>query len=131
MNPSNQTRYLKRRKLFRTVFGLFSLSGIMFAFQACYGTPKDFGQDILIKGTVTSAANKASIPGIKVLVNQSGQYDQSAADGTFAIYCERMTQYRLTFSDTDGAEHGQYQARDTTVLLTGQAEEIIVNVELK
>lgn len=131
MNTSNQNRYLNRRKLFRTIFGVFSLSGIMFAFQACYGTPKDFGQDILIKGKVTSAANKASISGIKVLINQSGQYDQSGSDGTFAIYCERMTEYKLIFSDTDGAQNGQYQVCDTTVQLADQAEVLTVNVELR
>lgn len=131
MKASNQNRYLNRRKLFRTIFGVFSLSGIMFAFQACYGTPQDFGQDILIKGKVTSAANKASVSGIKVLVNQSGQYAQSAADGTFSIYCERMPEYNLIFSDTDGAQNGQYQVCDTTVQLGDQSENLTVNVELR
>lgn len=131
MKNSNQSRYLNRRKLFRTIFGVFSLSGIMFAFQACYGTPPDFGQDVLIKGKVTSAVNKAAVSGIKVLINQSGQYTQSAADGTFSIYCERMPEYNLTFSDTDGAQNGQHQMCDTTVQLADQAENLTVNIELK
>lgn len=131
MKTANQNRYLRRRKIFRTIFGVFSLSGIMFAFQACYGTPQDFGQDVLIQGKVTSADNKSSVYGIKVLVNQSGQYTSSASDGTFFMYCERMQEYTLTFSDTDGALNGQYQACDTIVKLSDKSDSMIVNIELK
>ncbi|MCX6224242.1 MAG: hypothetical protein NTV01_05750 [Bacteroidia bacterium] len=98
MKTLNQNRYLIRRKLFRTIFGVFSLSGIMFAFQACYGTPQDFGQDVLINGKVSSAQTLTSITGIKVLVNQSGQYTVTGADGKFAIYCERMPEYKITLT---------------------------------
>jgi hypothetical protein len=131
MNNPNQSRYLKRRKLFRTVFGIFSLSGIMFAFQACYGTPQDFGLDVLIRGKVTSAISKNAIPGIKVLINHTGQYSTTAADGTFNIYCESQQEYNIIFSDTDGSQNGVYQLRDTTVLLPDQAEEIVLNIELR
>jgi hypothetical protein len=131
MNKTNQNRHLKRRKLFRAVFGIFSLSGIMFAFQACYGTPQDFGMDVLIKGKVTSAATKASLPGIKVQVSDLGQYATTASDGTYAIYCERMPEFNLLFSDTDGALNGEYQACDTTVQVPDEAEEFVFNIELK
>ncbi len=131
MNNSNQSRYLSRRKIFRTIFGIFSLSGIMFAFQACYGTPQDFGQDVLIKGKVSSAVNKASVPGIKVLINQSGQYTVSDTNGAFSMYCERMSEYKLIFSDTDGTQNGQYQACDTIVQLADEADQLTVNVWLK
>ena len=130
MKNPNQNRLLKRRKLFRTIFGVFSLSGIMFAFQACYGTPQDFGQDILIKGSVTSASNMP-ISGIKVLISQSGQYTTSATDGTFSMYCERMSEYKLSFSDIDGTKNGQFQACDTTVQLADLADKLTVNVILK
>jgi hypothetical protein len=131
MKNSNQNWYLNKRKVFRTIFGVFSLSGIMFAFQACYGTPQDFGQDVLISGTVRSAATKASVSGIRVQVNQSGQYTLSAADGTYSVYCERLAEYNLTFIDTDGALNGQYQVCDTTVQLAEKIESITLNVELK
>jgi putative lipoprotein (rSAM/lipoprotein system) len=131
MNASNQNRYLKRRKIFKTIFGIFSLSGIMFAFQACYGTPQDFGLDVQIKGKVTSAMTKASVPGIRVQVNQSGQYTQTTSDGNFSIYCERLPEYNITFLDTDGAFNGQYQVCDTTIQLAEKVEVITVNVELK
>jgi len=131
MKTSSQNRYLRRRKLFRTIFGVFSLSGIMFAFQACYGTPQDFGQDVLIRGNVTSAASKAAVPGIKVLVSQSGQYAKTGFDGSFSMYCERMQEYTLAFSDIDGNLNGKYQASDTIVKLTGNSDSMTVNIELK
>ena len=131
MKNPNHNRYLKRRKLFRTVFGIFSLSGIMFAFQACYGTPQDFGLDILIRGKVISAISKNAIPGIKVVINHSGQYSNTADDGTFNIYCESQQEYNVIFSDADGSQNGVYQPCDTTVLRSEQAEEIILNIELK
>lgn len=131
MKTSNQNRCLNRRKLFRTIFGVFSLSGIMFAFQACYGSPQDFGQDVLLNGKITSAVSKASIPGIKVFIDQTGQYTVSDADGIFSIFCERMPEYKLLFSDKDGALNGQYQARDTVVQLADKANGLTVNIELK
>ena len=130
MKTANQNRYLRRRKLFRTLFGVFSLSGIMFAFQACYGTPQDFGQDILISGKVTSATSKAAIPGIKVEVYQSGQYVESGIDGSYSMYFERMNEYKIIFSDRDGALNGRYQARDTIVKLSDELDILIVNIEL-
>ena len=131
METSIHSRFLRRRKLFRTIFGVFSLSGIMFAFQACYGTPQDSGLDVLIKGTVSSAAGKIPVPGIRVGVSQIGQYTQSAADGTYSMYCEKLSQYRLTFSDTDGNLNGQYQELDTLVQLPDKADKLTVDILLK
>jgi len=130
MKTANQNRYLRRRKLFRTIFGVFSLSGILFAFQACYGTPQDFGLDVLISGKVTSAASKASVSGIKVMVNESGQHTVTADDGTFYIHCEQMPEYSLTFTDIDGDRNGLFRQRDTTMQLAGEAETLTVNIEL-
>lgn len=131
MKTSNPNRYLVRRKIFRTLFGVFSLSGILFAFQACYGSPQDFGQDVQVNGKVTSAATKAAVPGIRVQVNQSGQYTLSDSDGNFKMYCERMPEYNLTFIDTDGAQNGRYQVCDTTIQLAEKEEILTVNVALK
>ena len=131
MEIINRRFLLNKRKLFRAVFGVFSLSGIMFVFQACYGTPQDFGMDVTIKGKVISAVTKAPIPGIKVQVNPAGQYVQSNQDGDFSIYCERVPEYNLVISDMDGTQNGKYAACDTTVQLTDQAESLTVNIEMK
>jgi hypothetical protein len=120
----------KRNNLFRTVFGIFSLSGIMFTFQACYGSPQDFGLDVLVHGTVVSGSTKAGIPGIKVSIPVNGQYAQTASDGTFYLYTERQAEYHITVTDIDGAMNGVYQAKDTLVTLPEKSETIDLRIEL-
>ena len=131
MKNTDLIRFQRRRKLIRTVFGVFSLSGILFAFQACYGTPQDFGMDVHIEGKISSSAGKSGLPGIKVVISESGQYTQSSADGTFSMYCERMPSYKLLVSDVDGTLNGSYQGLDTTLLLPDNSDNLIVNIELQ
>ena len=119
-----------RRKYLRTVFGIFSLSGILFVFQACYGSPQDFGLDILIRGKVVSASTHEGIPDIKVSIPANSQYVTTAADGSFSLYTERLTQYKISFSDTDGAKNGTYQVRDTVVTLPETSEMLDLQIEL-
>jgi hypothetical protein len=120
----------KRNNLFRTIFGIFSLSGIMFTFQACYGTPQDFGLDVLVQGKVVSGSTKSGIQGIKVSIPANGQYAQTAADGTFSLYTERSPEYRISVTDTDGGLNGVYQAKDTLVTVPESSESIDLMIEL-
>ncbi len=120
----------KRNNLFRTFFGIFSLSGIMFTFQACYGTPQDFGLDVLVQGKVVSGSTQQGIPGVKVSVPDNGQYAQTASDGTFSLYTERRLEYRISVTDTDGALNGIYQAKDTVVTVPETSESIDLRIEL-
>lgn len=131
MNNANPKRNITKRKLYRTLFGIFSLSGILFVFQSCYGTPQDFGQDVLVQGKVTSAGDHSAIPGIKVQLNETGQYTISATDGTYSLYCERMPVYNFTFIDTDGSLNGQHQVCDTTVHVDEQSDVLTLSVELR
>ena len=134
MENPKQGRYLRKRSLYRTVFGIFSLSGIMFAFQACYGTPEDFGHDAVIRGKVTSAATKAALPGIRVVESQSGQYTTTGPDGSYSMWCERMREYRLSFSDEETVRINRHQGRDTTLTPAWKDEvylELEVNMELQ
>lgn len=130
MDDNKTRKLLRRRKLFRTVFGVFSLSGIMFAFQACYGSPQDMGLDVNITGTVKSSATKAAIAGIRVQDTETGMNTVTGQDGTFQMYCEKLTSYRLVFSDIDGSLNGSYQFRDTTVQLSGDSKAINVQIEM-
>ena len=41
-----------KRDLKRKLIGGLCLTSIAFVFQACYGTPQDFGSDLLIEGEV-------------------------------------------------------------------------------
>lgn len=120
----------RRNNLFRTIFGIFSLSGIMFTFQACYGTPQDFGLDVLLQGKVVSGYTQEGIPGVKVSVPANGQYAQTSIDGTFSLYTERRLEYRISVTDTDGALNGAYQAKDTVITVPETSESIDLRIEL-
>jgi len=110
-------KHLRRRNFFRTIFGVFSLSGIMFTFQACYGPPQDFGLDVLIQGKVVSGITLTGIPDILVNIPYTGQNTVTASDGSFSLYAERLPSYSIIVSDNDGDKNGIYQAKDTLVNL--------------
>jgi hypothetical protein len=125
MKKSDEKRFQRRRKVFQTAFRVFSLSGILFAFQACYGTPQDFGLDVLISGSVTSATSHKPIAGLLVAVDEIGQYTETGSDGTFSLHCETMPGYRLRFGQA-----GTALSRDTTVNLPEGSEQLVINIEL-
>ncbi len=127
MNP---TKHLRRRNFFRTIFGVFSLSGIMFTFQACYGPPQDFGLDVLIQGKVVSGATQAGIPDILVNIPDIGQYTRTESDGSFRMHVERQPGLSISFSDTDGDQNGIYQAKDTVVSLSETSELVDLQIVL-
>ena len=94
---------------------------MLFVFQACYGTPQDLGQDVLVEGTVKSNQHPDGIEGIGVHFKNFPQYTETAADGSFSIYCGVADSYTLTFSDVDDEVNGQYSNKDTVI--TRQAEQ--------
>ncbi len=132
MDNPNHKRYIRRRKLFRAIFGIFSLSGIMFAFQACYGTPQDFGQSVQIKGKVTSGSTKATLAGIRIDVDQTDQYAVTGSDGTFSMWCEQMREYHITFSDPETPRDNRHATRDTLIRTTKAEDGItVLNVDIE
>ena len=127
MENSEKNRLLRRRKVFSTVFKVFSLSGILFAFQACYGTPGDFGQDVLLTGTVTTKAGNEPVKDVKVMVRELGQYAITGDNGYFTLWCERMPEYVLSL--TKEAVRPGGPACDTTIRLTDKTE--VMSLDLK
>ncbi|MFO7617937.1 MAG: hypothetical protein R6V75_11880 [Bacteroidales bacterium] len=122
---------LRRRNILRTIFGLFTLTGILFAFQACYGPPQDFGMDFLLTGKVISGETKAGIPHIRVGIVGHGGYQFTETDGTFSFYTERTDELRVTFTDMDGELNGSYQPLDTLVTCPVDRDFVDLTVELK
>jgi hypothetical protein len=61
-----------KRSLFQKIIGLFSLTALVFVFEACYGTPQDFGEDVEISGRVKSAVTGEAIQGVKVELKNQG-----------------------------------------------------------
>ena len=135
---------LKSRKLLRSIFGGISLTAVAFTFQACYGTPSDFGYDIKITGTVKSKTTKLPVKGIKVSCPNNPAYKITDEKGNFSFFTfiddsrfpdDSTSAYLpagsipISFSDIDGAENGNYC--DTTIIITSaRKDEVKIDVEL-
>jgi hypothetical protein len=55
-----------KRNLLRRVLGSLSLTTAAFIFQACYGTPQDFGLDVYISGT-GSGPGQVSVKNVPII----------------------------------------------------------------
>lgn len=119
-----------KKKLIKTVFGFFSLSTMLFVFQACYGTPQDFGQDVQITGKVVSASNHQPIPEIKIQIENLPQYTKTSPDGSFSIFCPKQEKYILNFHDEDAELHGSYKDLDSVIVLEPNQELIHLSISL-
>jgi len=102
----------------------------MFAFQACYGTPQDFGLDVHVSGKVISGATLEGIPSIHVSQVENGNYVTTGPDGTFSFYAERLPAYNFIFADRDGDLNGRFQDKDTLVTLPETADAIDLLIQL-
>lgn len=104
------------------------LTSVAFVFQACYGTPQDFGMDTFIEGKVNAKKSGLPIQGIKVSVENSMQYTYTDNQGYFSLYTEKRDSTKLNFADIDSTENNSYIDKDT--LLTTNEQHIYLNIEL-
>lgn len=120
-----------KRRISRYFLGFFSLTGMLFIFQACYGTPQDFGLDVLIHGQVMDESDHKGIGQIEVRVAGLDQYTQTDENGNFSLSCPEQDSYRVTFMDVDGTANGSYEAQDTTGSPNPESKTLLLNVLLK
>jgi hypothetical protein len=113
----------------RRILRGLSLTSALFIFQACYGTPQDFGYDLFIKGDVRSKSSGLPIKGIKVSVEGDIQYYLTDTDGQFSFYTERLNQLKIKFEDIDSSQNGLFQSRDT--LLTIIPSSVYLKIQLE
>jgi hypothetical protein len=118
----------RKRKIYRRIFGVLSLSSAMFVFEACYGTPKDFGMDVNIQGFVKARKTGLPIPGIRVTIENQPQYELTDNSGKFYIYASPASVYKVRFEDVDSATNGSYLPKDTLVTMVDKS--LIFNVYL-
>lgn len=104
-----------KRNWTRTLLAGISLTSAMFIFQACYGTPQDFGPDVLIEGQVKSKTSGLPIKGIKVSVEYNSQYEFTDENGSFSFYTELIKDLKLQFTDIDSTQNGLYINKDTVL----------------
>lgn len=118
-----------KRNVIRKIIGGLSLTSAMFVFQACYGTPQDFGLDLLIEGQVKSKTSGLPIKGVKVSVAENMQYELTDEEGKFSFYTEMLEGLTLQFQDVDSIQNGLYAGRDT--VLTDLSENIYLEIALE
>ncbi|MBP1664391.1 MAG: putative lipoprotein [Bacteroidetes bacterium] len=120
----------------RKIIGGLCLSSIAFVFQACYGTPQDFGNDLLIEGQVKSKTSGLPIQGIKVSVADKVQYTNTDENGKFSFYIERFQNAKINFTDIDSDHNGSFSNKDTLVtindsVLMSKQPKVYLNIELE
>jgi putative lipoprotein (rSAM/lipoprotein system) len=118
---------MKRNWITKLIGGL-SFTSAMFVFQACYGTPQDFGLDILIEGQVKSKATGIPIKGIKVSVAENMQYEFTDNEGKFSFYTETINSYMVKFEDIDSNLNGAFENKDTIISIVDK--KVYLNIAL-
>ena len=118
-----------KRNWIGNVIGGLSLTSAMFVFQACYGTPQDFGLDFLVEGQVKSKISGLPIKGIKVSVANNLQYEYTNDEGRFSFYTEKIDTLNIFFEDLDSIQNGIYLNRDT--VLKNSIEKVFLDIKME
>ncbi len=120
----------------RKIIGGLCLTSIAFVFQACYGTPQDFGDDLLIEGQVKSKNTGLPIKGIKVSVADKVQYTNTDENGKFSFYVEKIQNPKIKFTDVDSTQNILFSDNDTIVIIKDSVmrtlkPKVYLNIELE
>lgn len=116
------------KKIIRKIIGALSFTSVMFVFQACYGTPQDFGLDARLEGTVKSAKTGLPIKGIRVSIDEEYQYTETNDSGFYSFYVPLSDSLAVSFQDVDSLVNGNYLPKDTIV--TANEGQMVLNVSL-
>lgn len=106
---------LIKRNVLRNIFGVFSFTTALFVFQACYGTPADYGEcGCHIEGIVKTANSDLPINAVNINVN--GDYlARTDSLGRFWICMENSEYYNLELVDGDRERNGLFISKDTVL----------------
>jgi len=118
-----------KSRMSRRILSVLSLSGMLFVFQACYGTAQDFEIDTQLEGIVQSKDSLQPVKGIKVYIPGSDQYTLTKDDGKFQLFLPYSVSYKIHFNDIDSTENGHYKDADTVV--TTKDDYIFLNILLE
>lgn len=120
-----------KRNWKRKLYGGLCLTSIAFVFQACYGTPQDFGADLLLSGQVKSKTTGLPIKGIKVSVIDGIQYSTTDANGNFSFYTEKFDSAKIRFEDIDSTLNGSFVTKDSVLTALKGDDIITLKIELE
>jgi len=118
-----------KRNWKRKIIGGLCLTSVAFVFQACYGSPQYFGNDLLVEGLVKSKNTGLPIKWIKVSVADKMQYTLTGDDGKFGFYTEKIENTKIRFEDIDSTQNVAFSNKDT--LLTIKESKVYLNIELE
>jgi putative lipoprotein (rSAM/lipoprotein system) len=110
------------------ILGGLSFTSALFIFQACYGMPQDFYEEIQFTGHVKSKSTGKPVEGILVSLNNNLTCE-TLENGEFQIFSERIDQAKLSFRDVDGDKNGAYLTQDTVIMQPD--EHVILEIELE
>ncbi|WP_163271649.1 carboxypeptidase-like regulatory domain-containing protein [Dysgonomonas sp. 511] len=116
------------RKWAMRLFKGFSLTAVAFAFQACYGVPRDYGLDRYIGGRVVDAEGKP-LKDVVVWLNDSIQYTLTDELGGFYIYTRARGEHKLSF--TAPGKNTSYLKKDTLILTSTDSSSLVITLEEK
>ena len=102
-----------KSKLMKKIIGGLSFTTALFVFQACYGTPQDFGADAYVEGIVKSKTTGLPVKGILVSIPEYHQNLYTDANGGFSLYTVPDESCRIRFEDTDAELNGVFLSKDT------------------
>ena len=119
-----------KSKLVKRIIGGLSFTTALFVFQACYGTPQDFGADAYIEGVVKSKTTGLPVKGILVSVPEYQQNLYTDADGGFSFYTVPDESCKITFRDTDAELNGAFMDKDT-LLSVYEGDRVSLNIFLR
>ena len=120
-----------KRNWKRKLYGGLCLTSIAFVFQACYGTPQDFGADLLLSGQVKSKTTGLPIKGIKVSVIDGIQYSTTDVNGNFSFYTEKFDSAKIRFEDIDSTLNGSFVTKDSVLTALKGDDIITLKIELE
>lgn len=104
-----------KRNWIRNIVGGLSFTTALFVFQACYGTPQDFGYDSLLEGKVISQTTGEPIKDIRISVGNQMQYTTTNEKGEFSLYTTKSQKVPVSFEDIDGVQNGSYLKKDSVI----------------
>jgi hypothetical protein len=117
-----------RQNWIRNIVGGLSFTTALFIFQACYGTPQDFGLDVFVEGKVVSKTTGEPIKGIKVSA-ASLQHTVTDDKGVFSFYTVKSDQLQISFEDVDGVDNGTFIRKDSLVSIV--KDKIYLDIKLE
>jgi hypothetical protein len=118
-----------KRKWRKGIIGGLSFTSALFIFQACYGMPQDFYDDIQLSGQVKSKTTGQALAGIKVSLKEMGHDQLTDELGEFLFFSHEIEKATLVFEDVDGEENGNYASMDTVITRPG--ERVVLDIELE